>query len=148
MPAYLAGYVDRMAPAVERLAGVSLESMPALDLIAKYGTDPDVLLYVDPPYLGSTRGESADGYKHEMRAEDDHRQLAEALHAARAAVVLSGYPSGLYDRGLYAGWDRHSMATGTGQHRTGRSPAVSLAWARPLCATRNAVPFFTTPAGG
>jgi DNA adenine methylase len=133
MPAYLAGYVDRMAPAVERLAGVSLESMPALDLIAKYGTDPDVLLYVDPPYLGSTRGESADGYKHEMRAEDDHRQLAEALHAARAAVVLSGYPSGLYDRGLYAGWDRHSMATGTGQGDNQWGNRTEVLWSnRPL----------------
>lgn len=115
MPAYLDGYVDRMAPAVERLANVSLESMPALDLIAKYGADPEVLLYVDPPYLGTTRAESVDGYKHEMLAENDHRALAVALQSARAAVVLSGYPSDLYDRDLYAGWDRHTMATGTGQ---------------------------------
>jgi len=27
--------------------------------------------------------------------------------------------------------------------RTGRSPAVTIAWARPLCATRNAVQFAT-----
>jgi DNA adenine methylase len=133
MPAYLSGYVDRMAPAVERLAGVSLESMPALDLIAKYGVDPDVLLYVDPPYLGSTRGESADGYKHEMRADEDHRQLAEALHAARAAVVLSGYPSDLYDRDLYAGWDRHSMAGGTGQGDNQWGNRTEVLWSnRPL----------------
>jgi DNA adenine methylase len=133
MPSYLAGYVDRMAPAIERLAGVSLESMPALDLIAKYGTDPDVLLYVDPPYLGSTRGESADGYKHELKTEDEHRELAEALHAARAAVVLSGYPSDLYDRDLYAGWDRHSMATGTGQGDNQWGNRTEVLWSnRPL----------------
>lgn len=82
MPAYQAGYVDRMAAAAERLSGVSLESMPALDLIAKYGVDPDVLLYVDPPYLGSTRGYSEDGYRHEMRDEASHRELAAALHVA------------------------------------------------------------------
>lgn len=115
MPDYLVGYVDRMAPAAERLAAVSLECMPALDLIAKYGAEPGVLLYVDPPYLGSTRSRSYDGYPCEMRAEADHRELAEALHAARAAVVLSGYPSVLYDRDLYAGWDRHTFAAGTGQ---------------------------------
>jgi len=115
MPDYLAGYVDRIAPAAERLQHVSLEARPALEIIAKYGAHPDVLLYVDPPYLGTTRTRSWDGYEHEMRGEPDHRELAEALHAARAAVVLSGYPSELYDRELYAGWDRHTFAAGTGQ---------------------------------
>lgn len=115
MPDYLAGYVARMGPAAARLHDVSLESMPALDLIAKYGAEPDVLLYVDPPYLGSTRTKSYDGYVCEMRGEQDHRDLADALHAARAAVVLSGYASDLYDRELYAGWDRHTMSAGTGQ---------------------------------
>lgn len=115
MPDYLTGYVERIAPAAERLHGVSLECMPALDLIAKYGAEPDVLLYVDPPYLGSTRCRSWDGYPHEMRTEADHRELADALRAARAAVVLSGYPSRMYDLELYAGWDRHTMSAGTGQ---------------------------------
>ncbi len=115
IPDYLAGYVDRIAPAVERLQHVSLEAQPALDLIAKYGAHEDVLLYVDPPYLGTTRCRSWDGYAHEMRGPADHRDLAEALGAARAAVVISGYPSDLYDRELYAGWDRHTFAANTGQ---------------------------------
>lgn len=114
MPGYLAGYVERMAPAVERLQRVSLECRPALDIIERYGKEPDVLLYVDPPYLGSTRGND-NAYRCEMRDEASHRDLAKALHAARAAVVLSGYPSDLYDRDLYAGWDRHTIATHTGQ---------------------------------
>lgn len=114
MPGYLAGYVDRMAPAVERLQNVTLECLPALDVIRKYGAEPDVCLYVDPPYLGTTRGWD-NAYRYEMRDEAAHRELAEALHAARAAVVLSGYPSDLYDRGLYAGWDRHTIAASTGQ---------------------------------
>ncbi len=115
MPDYLAGYVDRLAPAAERLQHVSLEARPALDIIAKYGAEPDVLLYVDPPYLGSTRSRSWDGYEHEMRSAADHRELAEALHAVRAAVVISGYASDLYDLELFAGWDRHTMLSGTGQ---------------------------------
>lgn len=114
MPDYIAGYVDRMAPAAERLQHVSLECQPALDVVAKYGTEPDVLLYVDPPYLGSTRAND-NAYRHEMRSEADHRELAEALHAAQAAVVISGYPSDLYDRELYPGWDRHTFRSGTGQ---------------------------------
>lgn len=115
MPDYLTGYLERIAPAAERLHETSLECLPALDLIAKYGAEPHVLLYVDPPYLGSTRCRSWDGYTQEMRSEAEHRELAEALRAARAAVVISGYASPLYDLELYAGWDRHTMAAGTGQ---------------------------------
>lgn len=117
MPHYLRGYVDRIAPVAERLQMVSLECLPALDIIAKYGRDPDVLLYVDPPYLGSTRGWDH-VYSHEMRDEASHRELAEALHAARAAVLLSGYASDLYDRELYAGWDRHTMRATSGHGKT------------------------------
>lgn len=114
MPGYLDSYVERMAPAVERLHNVSLECREALDLIDRYGSCLDVLLYVDPPYLGSTRAND-NAYRCEMRTDDEHRQLAEALHAARAAVVLSGYASPLYDLELYPGWDRHTMVSGTGQ---------------------------------
>jgi DNA adenine methylase len=114
MPGYLDGYVDRMAPAVERLHNVSLECRPALDLIERYGQCPEVLLYCDPPYLGTTRGYDR-AYRIEMRDEKEHRELAAALHTARAAVVVSGYASPLYDLELYSGWDRHTMASGTGQ---------------------------------
>lgn len=115
LPDYLAGYVERIAPAAERLQGVSLEASPALDIVAKFGAQPNVLLYVDPPYLGSTRNKTWRGYELEMRGEDGHRELAEALHAAAAAVVVSGYPSPLYDLELYAGWDRHTITASTGQ---------------------------------
>jgi DNA adenine methylase len=132
MPDYLAGYVDRLAPAAERLQHVSLEARPALEIVAKYGAEPDVLLYVDPPYLGSTRSRSWDGYEHEMRSAADHRELAEALRAARAAVVISGYASDLYDLELYPGWDRHTMASGTGQGE-GWGNRTEVLWSnRPL----------------
>lgn len=114
MPAYLTGYAQRIAPAADRLAGVSLECQPALDLIAKYGRQPDVLIYADPPYVGSTRSRSWDGYLHEMRDEHAHADLADALAGCAAAVVLSGYASPLYER-LYAGWHRHEMLASTGQ---------------------------------
>lgn len=112
MPRYLRGYVQRMGPAVARLAEVSLECRPAQDIIMRYGAEPDVLLYVDPPYLGSTR--ESGGYACEMRGEADHRELLAALLKADAAVVLSGYASSLYDQTL-VGWDRHTLTAGTGQ---------------------------------
>lgn len=112
MPEYLAAYVDRIAPCAERLHHVSLESRPALELIERYGRDENVLLYCDPPYLASTRG-WGNNYKVEMRTDDEHSALVEALLACRAAVVLSGYPAPLYDEAL-AGWDRTELAAWTG----------------------------------
>lgn len=114
MPGYLDGYVDRMAAMAERLHHVSLECKPALDLIRAYGANERTLLYVDPPYLGTTRPGSASSYRHEMKSAAEHADLAAALHEARAAVVLSGYPSPLYDD-LYADWHRTDLASWTGQ---------------------------------
>jgi DNA adenine methylase len=113
MPWTLNSYVDRIWEATERLAGVSLECRPALRLIEDYGQHESVLLYVDPPYLGTTRG-WGNQYQHEMRGEAEHRQLAEHLRACAAAVVLSGYHSPLYDE-LYGDWHRAEMAAYTGQ---------------------------------
>lgn len=121
LPDYLAGYVARMAGAAARLATVSLECMSALDVIAKYGRDTGTLLYVDPPYLGTARAPtdaSRSGtrrYVHDMLTADEHRELAAALQQCSATIVLSGYPSALYDDELYVGWYRRSLLATTGQ---------------------------------
>ncbi|MFD9276853.1 DNA adenine methylase [Streptomyces mirabilis] len=112
MPGYLEAYVLRLAAAAERLRGVSLDALPALDLIAKYGKQPKVLLYVDPPYLGTTRG-WGNNYRCEMKTELEHRELAAALADCKANVVLSGYHSDLYLE-LYDGWHRYEQSTMTG----------------------------------
>jgi DNA adenine methylase len=104
-PTYLATYAGRLAPAAAMLRNVSLECRPALDVIAAYGAHDGNLIYADPPYEASTRAQQRNDYVVEMRGEDEHRELAEALRACRAAVVLSGYGSPLYE-GLYDGWYR------------------------------------------
>jgi DNA adenine methylase len=131
MPGYLAGYVQRLAPAAARLANVSLECRPALDLIRKYGSVPEVLLYVDPPYLGSTRANDS-AYRVEMRTEAEHRELAEALHTCRATVVLSGYSSALYDSEMYPDWHRRTFDASTGQGGTWANRTEVLWSNRPL----------------
>lgn len=90
-----------------RLNGVCIEQMDAFAVIKKYDS-PRALFYVDPPYLHSVRTTQTNGskqlYPHELSAHDHHR-LAELLHQAEGAVVLSGYHSTEYDR-LYRGWGR------------------------------------------
>lgn len=115
MAGYLRAYVDRMPPAADRLAGVQLECKPALEVISMYGRADESLLYVDPPYLASTRRSLQ--YVHEMHTEAEHRELAHALNATAAAVALSGYHSPLYDR-LYSDWNIVEIAASTQQSGT------------------------------
>jgi DNA adenine methylase len=120
MPDYLASYTERMRHAAGRIANVSLENRDALDVITDYGRHDEVLIYADPPYLGSTR--SSRQYLVEMSHEDEHRALAEALSACKATVVLSGYHSPLYAE-LYDGWHvvEFTAYTGQGNHSQERN---------------------------
>lgn len=94
---------------VERLRGVNIENRDALACIAQHN-HPDTLFYVDPPYVHSTRAKTNGvRQKYEVEMTDaDHADLAEVLHGVAGMVVLSGYPCDLYDRDLYAGWERHT----------------------------------------
>jgi DNA adenine methylase len=113
MPRTLAGYVAKMLDLAERIREVTLESLPGLEVIDRYGQDPGNLLYVDPPYLFDVRSKTG-MYRHELGRHEQHRELAAQLEACRAAVVVSGYPHPLYEE-LYAGWDRAELRAGTGQ---------------------------------
>lgn len=127
MPVTLAGYVGRFAEAANRLRGVSLEALPALDIIARYGRDPDTLIYADPPYYGATRTRT--GYAIEMNHEADHRDLADALRACDAMVMLSGYAHPLYDDQLFPDWHRYEIAAYTGQSNNGHGQRTEVIWA-------------------
>lgn len=87
--------------AAARLKSVQIEHQPALNIIRKFNYD-NVLIYADPPYLLDTRGGKQ--YRHEM-TEQDHLDLLAALLQHRGPVILSGYPSEMYDREL-KGWIR------------------------------------------
>jgi DNA adenine methylase len=89
-----------------RLAGVVIERRDALDVIRAQDT-PSTLFYVDPPYVPSTRSDTS--YRCEL-TEERHVELLDHLRAIKGMVVLSGYPSALYDKAL-PGWQRAEMPT-------------------------------------
>ncbi len=62
----------------------------------------DTLLYVDPPYLRSTRS-TRRLWQYELDDEESHLKLLRALRALPCMVMLSGYPSALYSSQLQ-GW--------------------------------------------
>jgi DNA adenine methylase len=59
------------------------------------------LVYCDPPYLHHTRS-SARRYRFDYE-EQDHIELLEILKALPCSVILSGYPSPVYDE-LLTNW--------------------------------------------
>lgn len=59
------------------------------------------LIYADPPYLAATRTSRA-RYRHEYN-DDDHIKLITVLRNVPASVMISGYPSALYDE-LLGDW--------------------------------------------
>jgi DNA adenine methylase len=62
-----------------------------------------VLVYADPPYLGSTRSSTRKIYNHEMMSDEDHLELLAVLKSLPCMVMISGYASELYDKEL-EGW--------------------------------------------
>lgn len=127
-----------LAEIVSRLKLVQIECGEAETVIQRYDT-PDTLFYVDPPYVASTRGArwGNSAYTHEM-TDDDHERLAGLLHTVRGMVILSGYPSDLYNR-LYADWRAIHRRQATDN---GTKEAVEVLWLSPALVARRMGPLF------
>ena len=100
--------IDKKLPHVShRLRGVAIENDDALAVIKRYDHHTDTFYYVDPPYVANTRTQS-NVYTHEM-IDSDHEKLHEVLNGVQGNVMLSGYPSELYDD-LYWDWYRKDFS--------------------------------------
>lgn len=95
---------DWILQTTERLRQVQIECRPALEVIRRHRYD-NVLIYVDPPYVLSTR--TAKQYRHEM-TDTDHIELLEVLEDHPGPVLLSGYSCELYDSRL-THWTRKTV---------------------------------------
>lgn len=83
----------------ERLKGVQIENLSAIEILQRYDTS-DVFIYADPPYLPDTRKSHL--YKHEM-SYADYEKLLEALKNHSGTVMISGYDNDLYNT-MLSGW--------------------------------------------
>ena len=87
--------------------------------IFKNWDEENTFFYIDPPYLPSTRVEgSTQIYDYEM-TEDQHVDLLYLIKNCRGKVLLSGYPSILYNRSL-KGWKikKKNIANHSSQSKT------------------------------
>jgi DNA adenine methylase len=128
---YLSTIDEQLPLIIERLRRVEIVSRPAIDVIRTWDS-PETLFYCDPPYVHETRHEgSRDVYGVEM-TEAGHRELAAVLQACKGKVVLSGYPSPLYEE-LYHSWrtvtfDIANHAAG-GRTKARKQEVLWLNWA-------------------
>jgi DNA adenine methylase len=93
---------DSLVRTAERLQGVEFRCQDAFQVIKELDS-LDTCFYIDPPYYPATRL-MGHKYNHEL-SSFDHFRLLRLLKSCRGQVILSGYPSEIYDREL-AGWVR------------------------------------------
>lgn len=94
---------ERLLAASERLKNAQIEHVPAVELIKRYNTK-DVFMYIDPPYLLSTRKKYL--YRNEMK-DADHVELLSLLLKHPGKILLSGYDNELYNS-MLQGWSKVS----------------------------------------
>lgn len=119
------GITETIDAATTRLRGdtthlVQIERMDALRLIERYN-NPDVLMYIDPPYVRSAR-KSGRLYQYEM-TDADHEQLLDLLTQSKAKIVLSGYETDLYNERL-RDWEKATTLSQT----TSTKMAEEIIW--------------------
>ncbi len=107
-------FLDRLADTLFIDVGDAVEFLCSFD----YASAGRVLIYSDPPYLHETRSSRA-RYRHEYSVED-HKRLLMLLRDLpdNVSVILSGYPSELYDRMLHSWRSREFQAMTRGGVRT------------------------------
>nr|WP_320146020.1 DNA adenine methylase [uncultured Anaeromusa sp.] len=100
----------RILDVADRLKSAQIENMEAVKLIEAHNRE-NTLIYADPPYMASTRRNSA-LYACEMGGQEEHERLLKALISHSGPVLLSGYNSELYSDYL-VGWERMTMPART-----------------------------------
>lgn len=112
---------------VDRIKNATMLNVSVFDLFKSWDEE-NVLWYLDPPYMPSTRSEgSTNIYQHEMSVED-HINLLTLIKNARGKVIISGYSAPLYNRTL-KGWKvkKKNICNNSSQAKT-KDKRVEVLW--------------------
>lgn len=113
-----------------RFKQVHIEHDDALRVIERYDT-PETLFYLDPPYVQSGRCKrwASEGYWYEME-DEKHEEMAHLVKELQGYVVLSGYPSALYDR-VFEDWTVEQKGAIVDGGRAGGRAVTECLWMCP-----------------
>jgi DNA adenine methylase len=110
--------VENLPAVHNRLKRVVILNRPAVEVIRSQD-GPGVLFYLDPPYLPDVRADKKTFGNFDMTV-NQHEELLDAIIGLQGMVMISGYPSPLYDTRL-AAWSRREFDlpnnAGTGEHK-------------------------------
>lgn len=97
------------------LKNVILENMPVVDLLIKYKSElkRGVFVYIDPPYLFTTRKCHRRMYKYEMEYIE-HVELLAQIRDLNCDIMISSYDNSLYND-LLKGWRKYNYKSATRQ---------------------------------
>lgn len=102
------GLIDRLPAVMQRLQGVYIECLDALDVIQRWDR-PGTCFYCDPTYPGADQGDYK-GY-----TVDDFRRLIQTIEHAKGSFVLSCYDQP--DIEIPSDWQRHEFRASVGASR-------------------------------
>lgn len=112
------GVIMKRKPPAAKSIGIDIHDVPlanfecdhpvelvhgcAHEFLSNYDFKGDEVVYVDPPYPAETRS-SNNRYKYEY-TNNQHIELLTLLNRLPCSVIISSYPSALYDKYL-SGWN-------------------------------------------
>lgn len=101
--------IDRLPELHQRLSRVIVTNKDGIELVKKYDTE-NVFLYLDPPYVQSTRTSAR--YAEDMD-DETHKKLIDACIVSKAKILISGYDNPLYDKLLSNGFTKSQFEVNT-----------------------------------
>jgi DNA adenine methylase len=121
-------HTEHLQQITNRLRDVVIENRDYRKIL-EANDRPNTLFYLDPPYMLSTRACARKSYYAEFD-EKDHIEFLQIITKLKGNVVLSGYPSQLYQDSL-VGWHSFSMQSNTAAALPGKSLRTEVLWLNP-----------------
>lgn len=102
--------VDRLPEIHDRLSRVTVYNRDAIEIMEKFN-QPNVFMYLDPPYVLSTRS-SAERYAVDMTDEQQEAFINTCIDS-KAKLLISGYDCDLYNKLIDNGFTKASFTVNT-----------------------------------
>lgn len=97
--------VDGLEEYNKRLSNVVVVNRNAIEIIKKYDRE-ETFIYLDPPYVHSTRTSAR--YACDME-DDEHIELLNTILECKSKILISGYDNDLYNILADNGWNKYSF---------------------------------------